>query len=113
MLSFAVRIAMCAPTSHRNGQLVCRYCGLSVPMPDRCPVMRKSDLHRGVFGLGTQKVETMVKKYFPSARTLRMDMDSTSRKDSHGKILSSFAKGEADVLIGTQIDYQRGMISRV
>ena len=88
-------------TSHRNGQLVCHYCGLSVPMPDRCPSCGSPYI--AGFGLGTQKVETMVKKYFPSARTLRMDMDSTSRKDSHGKILSSFAKGEADILIGTQM----------
>jgi primosomal protein N' (replication factor Y) len=53
--------------------------------------------------VGTQKVEAEVKKLFPEASILRMDMDTTSRKDGHSKILAAFGAGEADILIGTQM----------
>ena len=55
------------------------------------------------FGAGTQQIEDIVKAQFPQARVLRMDMDTTRQKDGHEKILSAFANGEADVLVGTQI----------
>lgn len=55
------------------------------------------------FGTGTQKIEEEVKRYFPMARVLRMDFDTVSQKGSHEKILSAFAKREADILIGTQM----------
>ena len=90
-----------ALTSHKNGALVCHYCGHTEPMPDRCPSCGSPYI--AGFGIGTQKVETMVKKRFPEARTLRMDLDTTGRKDSHSKLLSAFADGEADILIGTQM----------
>jgi primosomal protein N' (replication factor Y) len=57
----------------------------------------------GAFRAGTQKIEEVVKKQFPTARTLRMDYDSTRTKDSYEKILSAFANEEADILIGTQM----------
>ena len=88
-------------TVHKNGRLVCHYCGHNVPMPDRCPACGSPYI--AGFGVGTQKVEAEVKKLFPEASTLRMDMDTTSRKDGHSKILAAFGTGEADILIGTQM----------
>ena len=57
----------------------------------------------GGFRMGTQQVEDLVKKRFPQARVLRMDLDTTKNKDGHEKILSAFANEEADILIGTQM----------
>lgn len=88
-------------TSHRGGRLVCHYCGYTVPMPDACPACGSPYI--AGFGTGTQKVESLVVKQFPSARVLRMDLDTTGKKDSHSKILSAFAAGEADILVGTQM----------
>lgn len=88
-------------TLHRDGTLRCHYCGYSVPMMDRCPSCGSSYIAN--FGVGTQKLETMTKKLFPTARVLRMDADTTSKKEGHEEILSAFAAGEADILIGTQM----------
>lgn len=88
-------------TAHNNGTLVCHYCGYSENTPVNCPTC--SSRYIATFGTGTQKVEEMVKKEFPGARVLRMDMDTTKNKDSHEKILSSFANGDADILVGTQM----------
>ena len=59
--------------------------------------------HIGGFRAGTQQIEELVKKEFPNARVLRMDMDTTKEKDGHEKILEAFANEEADILIGTQM----------
>lgn len=83
------------------GRLVCHYCGYTIPMPKNCPKCQSKYI--AAFGIGTQKVEEAVHKMYPSARVLRMDMDTTSGKNSHEKILSLFANGEADILIGTQM----------
>ncbi|WP_123608404.1 replication restart helicase PriA [Mobilisporobacter senegalensis] len=88
-------------TSHNNGHLVCHYCGYHEPMTDNCPACGSRFI--AAFGTGTQKVEELIKKEFPGARVLRMDMDTTSNKNSHEKILSSFANQEADILVGTQM----------
>ena len=88
-------------TSHRNGTLRCHHCGYQIPLPDRCPSCGSPYI--AGFGIGTQRVESAVKKMFPEARVLRMDLDTTSKKDGHGKILSAFSSGQADILIGTQM----------
>lgn len=88
-------------TAHRNGRLVCHYCGYQIPMPKVCPSCHSPYI--AGFGLGTQKVETLAAAAFPGARILRMDMDTTSKKGSHEEILSRFAAGEADILVGTQM----------
>lgn len=88
-------------TSHKNGKLVCHYCGYEEPMVHTCPECGSKYISG--FRAGTQQVEEMVKKMFPAARTLRMDMDTTSGKEGHEKILSAFANEEADILIGTQM----------
>ena len=90
-----------AMTLHRNGKMVCHYCGYSVPAIKACPSCGSP--YVGGFQAGTQQVEAVVKKIFPEARILRMDADTTKGREDHQKILSAFASGEADVLIGTQM----------
>ncbi len=85
----------------KSESLMCHYCGKTIKNPTVCPECGSRYIK--YFGTGTQKVEDEVKKYFPNARVLRMDMDTTTKKNSHEKILSSFGKGEADILIGTQM----------
>lgn len=86
---------------HRDGRLVCHYCGYEVPRMEKCPSCGSTFLRS--FRVGTQQVEEVVQKEFPAARILRMDMDTTREKDGHQKILEKFASREADILIGTQM----------
>lgn len=88
-------------TLHRGNRLVCHYCGYQVPLPSKCPSCGSPYI--AGFGTGTQKIETLTKQLFPEARVLRMDLDTTSKKGGHEEILSAFAEGEADILIGTQM----------
>ncbi len=88
-------------SSHRNGKLVCHYCGYEEEKYTVCPEC--GSRHIGEFRAGTQQIEDVVKKQFPQARVLRMDMDTTREKDGHEKILAAFANEEADVLVGTQM----------
>ena len=88
-------------TSHRGGKLVCHYCGHEEQEISACPSCGSK--HIGGFRAGTQQIEELLKKEFPSARVLRMDMDTTKEKDGHEKILEQFASEEADILIGTQM----------
>ncbi|MDP2891573.1 MAG: primosomal protein N' [Bacillota bacterium] len=89
-------------TYHKvGGALMCHYCQNRSEIPPVCPKCGKPYLKQ--FGIGTQQVEEQVKKYFPTARVLRMDMDTTKGKDSHHNILKAFGGYEADVLIGTQM----------
>lgn len=81
--------------------LKCHYCGMALPMPDNCPECGSKYI--GAFGMGTQKVAEMLGKRFPKARILRADRDSMSRKNSHMEVFQAFAKGEADILVGTQM----------
>ena len=88
-------------SAHRNGKLICHYCGYEEPMIKVCPSC--GSRHVGGFKAGTQQIEDLVKREFPEARVLRMDMDTTKNKDGHERILSAFADGEADILVGTQM----------
>ena len=88
-------------TSHRGGKLVCHYCGYEEREDNVCPECGSK--HIGGFRAGTQQIEELVKREFPKARVLRMDMDTTKEKDGHEKILETFANEEADILIGTQM----------
>lgn len=99
----AIRCPHCdvSLTLHYNNRLMCHYCNYSIPMPKVCPSCGSPYIAN--FGTGTQKLEEMTKKRFPDARILRMDSDTTSTKGGHEAILSSFAEGEADILIGTQM----------
>lgn len=86
---------------HGGGQLVCHYCGYQRPPLSRCPSCGSP--YVGGFRAGTQQIEQLVKKLFPSARVLRMDLDTTRKKEGHTQILSAFARKEADILVGTQM----------
>ncbi len=93
-------------TAHKNraGQvdtLMCHYCGHTIAMPKKCP--QCGSPYVAAFGLGTQKVEEILQKRFPTARILRMDGDTTAGKKGHESVLEPFRKGEADILIGTQM----------
>ncbi|NPC92523.1 primosomal protein N' [Bacillus sp. WMMC1349] len=89
-------------TYHRAGQrLKCHYCGFETGMPATCPECTSE--HIRYFGTGTQRVEEELNKVLPQARVIRMDVDTTSRKGAHEKLLSSFGQGKADILLGTQM----------
>jgi primosomal protein N' (replication factor Y) len=89
-------------TYHKvDGTVRCHYCGQQHPVPTVCPECGKPYLKH--FGAGTQQVEEQVHLMFPGAKTLRMDYDTTQTKDAHLAILGAFARGEAQVLIGTQM----------
>lgn len=88
-------------TYHNNGYLVCHYCGKRERIKTTCP--KCGSTYVKYFGTGTEKVQEAVKKYFPKARVLRMDVDTTKRKNSYEDIYNSFKNREADILVGTQM----------
>ena len=88
-------------TYHKNGRLLCHYCHFTMLAPAFCPDCRSVQI--GYFGTGTQKIEQEIKRLFPTARVLRLDSDTTTRKGSYREILGDFRQGEADILIGTQM----------
>jgi len=89
-------------TYHHAGRfLQCHHCDFRRHVPDTCPTCR--GLRLRPFGVGTEKVENAVRQQFPSARTLRMDRDTMSHKGAHAETLRAFKRGEADILIGTQM----------
>ena len=81
--------------------LRCHYCGYQQAFPERCPRCRSPYLKP--FGGGTQRVVAELNQRFPQLRVLRFDSDTTQRKGSHRQLLSQFAAGEADVMVGTQM----------
>ncbi|MFT8320884.1 MAG: primosomal protein N' [Bacillus sp. (in: firmicutes)] len=84
-----------------NHQMKCHYCGYEETVPNNCPEC--SSEHIRYFGTGTQKVEEELAKIMPEASVIRMDVDTTSRKGSHEKLLKQFQEGNADILLGTQM----------
>ncbi len=85
----------------KTRQLRCHYCGHSTREPQHCPACREKDLQE--MGSGTQKIEEEIQDLFPEGSVLRMDQDTTSGKDGHSNILGAFGRGEADILLGTQL----------
>jgi primosomal protein N' (replication factor Y) len=81
--------------------LVCHYCGYSRPMPSVCDYCGSRNI-RGM-GMGTQRLETMVKKLWPRARVLRLDSDAARGPDSYFDIWETFSERRADILVGTQL----------
>lgn len=89
-------------TYHKaKNRLICHYCGKTKPLPKLCPSCGSKFIKQ--FGVGTQRVEEEVKKYFPEARVLRMDRDTTGKKDSFNEFYEKIKNKEADVIIGTQM----------
>ena len=81
--------------------LRCHYCQCTEATPDICPVC--SSHYIRFFGTGTQKLEESLVKLFPGIRIVRMDQDTTGGKMAYDRILDAFARGEYDVLLGTQM----------
>ena len=81
--------------------LRCHYCGQEMPVPRTCPECGSPYIK--YFGVGTQRVEEEVRKFFPDVPVLRMDNDTTRTKDAHAQLLARFRSGEARVLVGTQM----------
>lgn len=88
-------------SEHKNGKLVCHYCGFEQPSVKLCPVCGSKYILG--FRAGTEQIEENLHRMFPQARVLRMDADTTRKKDSFEEILTAFAAGEADILVGTQM----------
>ena len=84
-----------------NHRLKCHYCSYEENMPTACPACQSTYIR--FFGTGTQKVEEEITKLFPEARVIRMDVDTTSRKGMHEKLLKAFGEEKADILLGTQM----------
>ena len=92
-----------AMSYHREiKRMKCHTCGAERALPKVCPECGSTDGFAS-FGFGTEKLEQEVHDLFPGVRTLRMDADTTSRKDAHARILEAFGRGEADILLGTQM----------
>lgn len=89
-------------TYHKfNDTLKCHYCGYTIRNYAQCP--KCSSKYIRYFGGGTQRVEEEIKNIFPNASTIRMDVDTTSKQNSHERLLGEFAEKKIDILIGTQM----------
>lgn len=89
-------------TYHQSaGMLRCHYCGYAERQPAVCPECGSE--HIRYFGTGTQRVEEELARLFPGIRVIRMDVDTTSGKGSHEKLLAAFRQKQGDVLLGTQM----------
>lgn len=91
------------PLTYHSGQaqLSCHYCGFHAPQPQHCPQCNSNRIR--YFGAGTASVEESVIAEFPQARTIRWDRDTTQQRGAHDAILAQFIRGDANVLIGTQM----------
>jgi primosomal protein N' (replication factor Y) len=95
-------------TYHRGlGRLVCHYCASTTPVPSRCPACQSPKLER--LGMGTERVEAVVRERFPDARVARLDRDTAGARgpESEGRglhgVLRRMQAGEIDILVGTQM----------
>jgi len=89
-------------TYHRvTRRILCHHCRFETPAPSRCPRCGSQDL--SYRGLGTEQVERVATETFPEARIARMDVDTTSGKWAHQRILDRVERGEVDILLGTQM----------
>ena len=88
-------------TRAERGTLSCHYCGYRTRVPEKCPSCQSEHFH--FRGYGTQMLEAEMAKLDPAPRVIRMDMDTTQSKFSHEELLTKFRRGEADVLLGTQM----------
>ena len=85
----------------RSNQLICHYCGYSENIPERCPACNNSKIL--MHGFGTEKLEEELPVFFPDAKVVRMDMDTTRSKYGHQQIINDFEDRKIDILVGTQM----------
>lgn len=89
-------------TYHKSSNtLRCHYCGYGTKLTKVCPECHEEAI--STLGIGTEKIEEELRYLFPNQKVIRMDFDTTSKKGSHEKIINSFASGEYDILLGTQM----------
>ena len=86
---------------YKENKLKCHYCGYEINNISICPSCKSKNVK--YFGTGTQKLEEIIKNEFPNATTIRMDIDTVSKKNSHEDILNKFKNENIDILIGTQM----------
>ena len=94
-------VSMTYHMGDQEGKLKCHYCGATMDLPSKCPACGSPYIK--FFGAGTQKVEEEVHRLLPGVSTVRMDIDTTSGKNGHGRLLEEFRSGRARILIGTQM----------
>ncbi len=85
----------------KQDRLKCHYCGYERPNFTECPECKSKNIR--YFGTGTQKLEAEINKMFPEAKTIRMDIDTVTKKNSYEDILNKFKDENIDILIGTQM----------
>ena len=101
---YVVRCTHCdiSMTLHASERaVICHYCGRKASVPHVCPICHSASIR--FFGLGTERVESAVKRRFPEARVLRWDRDTAKNRQTHEELLRAFAERRADVLVGTQM----------
>ncbi len=82
-------------------KLKCHYCGQESSFPDECPNCGSDAIKNS--GMGTQKIEMLIKELYPDAKVERIDSDILTKKNAHIELLNRFQKGEIDILVGTQM----------
>ena len=85
----------------KTNRLVCHYCGQTFELPTQCPSCEESNFSD--VGIGTEKVEQQIHRYFPEATTVRMDIDTAHTRTAYEQIISDFSHHQYDILIGTQM----------
>ena len=89
-------------TYHKvNNRLICHYCGYSEDYVQKCP--KCGSTHLKASGMGTQRLEDELAEFFPNARILRMDADTTYSRYAYDKRFTAFGNGEYDIMVGTQM----------
>ena len=89
-------------TYHKNGNIMkCHYCDYKVPRLLECPKCHSKNINS--LGMGTEKLESLIKEEFKDAKVIRMDQDTTRNKGAHKRIIDDFKDGKYNVLVGTQM----------
>ena len=89
-------------TYHKSGNIMkCHYCDYNVPRLLECPMCHSKNINS--LGMGTEKLEELINSTFPLAKTIRMDIDTTRRKNAHKNIIEEFKNEKYNVLVGTQM----------
>jgi primosomal protein N' (replication factor Y) (superfamily II helicase) len=88
-------------TYHRDGTLLCHYCGYTIKEPQVCPTCFSKDIAK--IGAGTQRIEQILEKQLPTMRVFRLDQDAVRKKDASYNLIEQMNNGEIDILLGTQM----------
>ena len=89
-------------TYHKNGNIMkCHYCDYKAPRLLECPSCHSKNINS--LGMGTEKLESLLKEEFKEAKVIRMDQDTTRNKGAHKRIIDDFKEGKYNVLVGTQM----------